>query len=195
MINTEKKSAIKPIFTDCMRVGIIATGALCLGLLVNQFRDKPLGLVYQSKKQRLEHAVSKVGTQTQPTQTVSTGNSNDELKPANEIKFIELDEFKALAESGNHLILDARPEIFHRLGHIPKALALPRDDFETYYEKHRSLMESNKNQMLLIYCNGSHCEDSELLTTALQKLGYTNLVIFRGGWNDWEKANLPSETL
>ena len=37
-----------------------ATGATCLGLLLNGVRDRPLPLVYQSKQQRIEMAAEKM---------------------------------------------------------------------------------------------------------------------------------------
>ncbi len=47
---------------------------------------------------------------------------------------ITLDQMSDLVDEKKVLILDARPEIFHRLGYIPGALSLPRDDFENAYK-------------------------------------------------------------
>jgi rhodanese-related sulfurtransferase len=169
---------------DIKVVGILATVALCAGLGINQFRDKPLPLVYQSKNERLEQAVSNVAQAQAPTQKAEV--------PA-AIRTIDLAEFAELSKSGSNIILDARPEIFHRLGHIPKAIALPRDEFDTYFEKQRPLLEEKKQGVLLVYCSGAACEDSNLVAKALQKLGFSNIAIFKGGWSEWQKNSLPEE--
>lgn len=114
-------------------------------------------------------------------------------KPAVEIQHISLDQFRAFAEDGESLILDARPEIFHRLGHVPGALAMPRDEFEAYYHKHRATLEKDKAQQLVIYCQGGSCEDSDLVSKALVRLGYTKIAIFTDGWNAWVAGKLPEE--
>ena len=94
---------------------------------------------------------------------------------------------------GHALILDARPEIFHRLGRVPKALSLPRDDFETYYTKQRVQLEKHKALPVAIYCTGGSCEDGEMVGAALIRLGFTQVHLFRGGWHAWTQAKLPEE--
>jgi len=169
---------------DLILFWIIATSSLCAGLFINQFRDKPLPLVYQSKAERLKQAVSKMASEkaAPPALTGEVLNSN-----------LSLEQFRAFTEGKKGLVLDARPEIFHRLGHVPGALSLSRDDFEKAYAKVKDLLEKDKNQALVLYCATSSCEDSHLVQTALSKLGYTNVAIFTGGWAAWTQANLPEE--
>jgi rhodanese-related sulfurtransferase len=90
--------------------------------------------------------------------------------------------------------LDARPEIFYRLGHVPGALSLARDDFENAYAQLKERLEKDKNQPLIIYCSNSSCEDSHLVQSALLKLGYVNVAVFSGGWATWTQEKLPEET-
>jgi predicted sulfurtransferase len=66
-------------------------------------------------------------------------------------------------ESKRGLVLDARPEIFHRLGHVPGALSLPRDDFETGYAALKEKLEADRSQPIVIYCSSASCEDSGLV--------------------------------
>ena len=109
------------------------------------------------------------------------------------MQYVELAEVQEMAHDGAALVIDARPEIFHRLGHIPKALPLPRDDFETYFAKQRIILESKRAGMLLIYCRGNSCEDSDLVAKASLRMGSENVRIFRGGWTEWTKNGLPEE--
>jgi rhodanese-related sulfurtransferase len=170
-------------FHDLKVLCFFATSAVCAGLLTNQFRDQPLPLVYQNKLDRLESAVSKVAERDAPAGPLIKG----------EVRYIDLHEFQRMAQSAGTVIVDARPEIFHRLGHIPKALPLPRDEFDTYYTKQRRLLEADKARPMLIYCNGGSCEDSDLVATALRRLGFDNIAIFRGGWHEWTENGLPEE--
>lgn len=174
--------------SDLIGCWLIATTAVCAGLVINQFRDSPISLIYKTKSERLADAVANI-TAAESQQSTSSAIETVSLPPT-----LSLEEFSKVVEAKQALILDARPELFHRLGHVPGALALPRDDFENYYQKHRALLEANKNQSLVIYCSGGDCEDSALVEAALQKLGYTQISIFEGGWSEWTKAGLPEET-
>jgi rhodanese-related sulfurtransferase len=170
---------------DLSAFWVIASASLCVGLLVNQFRDKPLSLTYQTKAERLELAVSKVVRET----SVNNVKTEETLS-----KDISLEQFRTFVEGRRVLVLDARPEIFHRLGHVPGALSLARDDFEKSYAKLKDQLEKNKDQPLILYCSNTSCEDSHLVQKALSKLGYTNVSIFSGGWAVWTQAQLPEET-
>ena len=107
---------------------------------------------------------------------------------------LTLEQFQAFLASKQGIILDARPEIFHRLGHVPGALSLPREDFEASYNKLKPILEKDKNQVIAVYCSSSSCEDSGLVQNALQSLGYTHVSVFHGGWAEWTNAGLPEET-
>jgi rhodanese-related sulfurtransferase len=196
---------------DFVGLAVLGTIALTTGVLTNKFRTRPLPLVYATKASRLEQAVARVAASplpaAPPTETAVLAPPPASLapapvdgpalavptSPAANVYEIELPEFQQrLAEPGAVLV-DARPEIFHRFGHIPGALALPRDEFEVYYPKHRAKLEPYKNQEILVYCQGSSCEDSHLVASALTKLGYTRLAVFVGGWNAWTQQGLPQE--
>jgi rhodanese-related sulfurtransferase len=162
-------------------LAILATSALCIGLVINQFRDVPMSFVYQSKETRLNEAVLRIRTAACPAGTMAPQDGP-----------ISLSDFRVLVETKTGIILDARPEIFYRLGHVPGAVSLPRDDFENAYGKLNALL-SHQDQQLAVYCSGSSCEDSDLVRTALHKLGYTHVLLFKGGWDEWTEAGLPQE--
>jgi rhodanese-related sulfurtransferase len=186
-----KTNTFTEICRDFGGLLVLATIALPAGILLNQFRADPIPLVYASKAARLEKAVASVQS-VKPAKPAETETVPESPSPA-EVRDIDLDEFRELLTKQNALVLDARPEIFHRLGHVPGALALPRDDFESYYQKHRARLEGYKNRTLLIYCQGSSCEDSHLVADALSHLGYLRLAVFTGGWNQWTQEHLPEE--
>jgi rhodanese-related sulfurtransferase len=101
---------------------------------------------------------------------------------------------RQLAAAHAALIIDARPEIFYRVGHIPTAISLPRDDFEARYRELVPKLQNYRDQPVVVYCSSNECEDSQMVAEALQRLGLTQVHLFRGGWSEWESENLPEET-
>ncbi|PTY02971.1 hypothetical protein DB346_07620 [Verrucomicrobia bacterium LW23] len=166
----------------------VATAALCIGILINQFRDRPAPWIYQSKADRLNQAVAHVASDPGAPAATSANTAEQPELPGS----LGLAEFRRIVEQKQILVLDARPEIFHRLGHVPGALALPRDEFDIYYPKLQTILQP-KTRPLVLYCASSSCEDSALVEKALRKLGYTNIAIFHGGWAEWTNARFPEE--
>lgn len=169
-----------------MFLWITATSALCIGLLINQFRDKPVALVYQSKEQRLMQAVQNIKN----NQPVAEDDDGIQLP-----EILTLEQMRVVVKKEQALVLDARPEIFYRSGHIPTAVSLPREDFEISYAKLKEQLEQNKNQPIVIYCSSESCEDSQMVKSALGQLGYSNVALFKGGWAEWSKGELNEDIL
>jgi len=171
---------------DMLFLWLAATTALCFGLLINQFRDEPLPLIYKGKEERLQVAVESLTTPAIPAASPAPVAEN---LP----EFLTLEEFAEFVDKGG-LVLDARPEIFHRLGHVPGAISLPRDDFERAFTALREKLEADKAQPLVLYCASSSCEDSELVKKSLMELGYTRVAVFKGGWSEWQAAGKPEKS-
>ena len=170
-------TGLKRDMTGLIVLVLVSTG---IGLLINQFHTKPLSLVYQSKTERIERTVL----------AMDGGASKIEVESRS---ILTLEQFRDFVNGKKGVVLDARPAIFFRLGHVPGAVSLPRDDFERAYANHRMLLEKGKKQAIAIYCSGEDCEDSDLLHRALVQLGYQNVSIFRGGWAEWTRAGLSEE--
>lgn len=187
--------------SDVYVLWMIAWVAVAVGVGLNMFRASPLPLVYASKAERIQQAAERLAQRSSmdsvPDVLLAEGKppQGDLTRPlpadAPPVQSIDLPTFQEMLRKT--LVLDARPEIFHRLGHVPTALALPRDDFETYYTKHRSTLERYKDQPIAIYCTGGRCEDGEMVANALLRLGFKQLFLFRGGWYAWTHARLPEE--
>ena len=177
--NLEVTVLRKFITENLIGVWILLTGCLIGGLVVNEIRSAPLPLVYSSPEARLNQTVEEL----RPSATVSVALDGD----------VDRDEMQRISLNHGALILDARPEIFYRLGHIPSAVSLPRDDFDKHYQALQSTLQSHRNQPFVVYCSNFHCPDSQIVAATLQKLGYQHVRLFRGGWDDWEAVNLPEE--
>jgi 3-mercaptopyruvate sulfurtransferase SseA len=169
----------KRILKDAVGAGTLLAACLIGGVVINEIRPNPLPLVYSSPEVRLHQTVKKLD-----------GASGLSIPLDGDV---DLDEMHKISATRAALILDARPEIFYRLGHIPSALSLPRDDFENQYRAVESILQAQRDKVLVVYCAGSDCEDSQMVGDALARLGYAHVRLFRGGWSDWEGGNLPEE--
>ncbi len=104
-----------------------------------------------------------------------------------ELSSIEFRNLNTVSASENVLIIDARPAVFYELGHIPNAISLPLMDFESSYEKINKEYNLKKFKQIIVYCADRDCDDSDKLAKKLQSKGLDNIVVYKGGWQEWEK--------
>jgi rhodanese-related sulfurtransferase len=104
---------------------------------------------------------------------------------ANAVPFGEVDaDFILQIGSGSGMVLlDARAAAAYRLGHIPGALSLPVGEFSAEFPR----LEPGLRQarLLVLYCSGKSCDDSRDLAGRLWAQGLKNLLLYRGGMEDW----------
>ena len=94
-------------------------------------------------------------------------------------------------QSGTYVILDARPAADYEAGHIPTALSIPYDsvaDAMVTVQQHLT-----PSQSIMTYCSGKNCDESLLLTQYLRQQGFTNVVLFAGGFETWRAEGHPVE--
>ena len=98
------------------------------------------------------------------------------------IRVIDLEEMLDAIGRGVDII-DARTRSEYRSGHIPGALLLDYYDMGHYLG--RVLPALDPETETVIYCYGPDCDDAELLARELYTLGFTNLLVYRGGFEEW----------
>ena len=104
---------------------------------------------------------------------------------------ISLDYAMMKFQSRNTIFLDARyPEDF-KAGRIKGAVNLPYEESEEYAPQ--VLPQLPRGEEIIACCDGTECESSLLLARELRELGYTDVKVFFGGWQEWLKAGLPVE--
>jgi rhodanese-related sulfurtransferase len=97
----------------------------------------------------------------------------------------------AFLQSGSHVILDARPAADYEAGHISTALSAPYASIaEALVEVQAVLTPA---QPIMTYCSGKNCDESFLLTQYLRQQGFTNVVLFAGGFETWSAEGYPIE--
>lgn len=157
------RSAWSVTARDVLTIGGLMIVSLAAGLAANGLRSHPLPSIHQE---------------------VPAPDGASEL---------DLRQFEAVVTGGQGLILDARPEPFFRLGHVPGALSLPREDFDDAFDRLRGRLETFRAGLVVVYCSDPACNDSRRVQTHLRSLGFARVAVFPGGWDQWTGAGLPAE--
>jgi rhodanese-related sulfurtransferase len=94
---------------------------------------------------------------------------------------------KGLIDRGEHVIfLDVREPNEWNLGHIPKAVHIPRGNLESKIE---GLVP--RDAKVVVYC--ARANRSALAADTMQVMGYTDVASLAGGWGEWVAADGPVE--
>jgi rhodanese-related sulfurtransferase len=113
-----------------------------------------------------------------------------EQKSTPSLDVISLKQTKELFSAKNAIFIDSRHEFEYKEGHIQGAINIPLKEFDL----HKSRLEAiPKNRLIVVYCDGAQCNSSIDLTFKLMELGYSNIKIFFGGWQEWLENKLPIE--
>lgn len=82
----------------------------------------------------------------------------------------------------NIMLIDARPYKGKYIkGHIPGAVNIPFSEFD----KKTALLPTDKNALLIYYCEGVKCKLSHKSAKKAQKMGYTNVKVYSKGYPEW----------
>lgn len=104
---------------------------------------------------------------------------------------IPLEEARALFFTKGAVFVDARPGELFGAGHIPGALNLPWDEFETRFQEVMGAVPVDS--IVITYCDGEACTLSREVAVALEARGYSQVRVLVNGWTVWQQANLPKE--
>ena len=102
------------------------------------------------------------------------------------IRLAGLNTVQRAVDTGAPALLDARPAADFRAGHLPRAQSLP---IELAPEMLAGMQVSlARDQALLTYCARSDCDEGLELALMLRQQGYTNVMLFPGGLQEWRAA-------
>ncbi len=92
------------------------------------------------------------------------------------------------------LLLDARSEKEYQKEHIPGARNLSNNDLLI----NKDIIETlPKDKWLICYCDGTGCDQAEILAYELIFAGYQRVAVYRGGlegWKNWSNSQTETET-
>lgn len=92
---------------------------------------------------------------------------------------------KPLVETGEVILVDARPRLTYDAGHIPRAVSLPENEIAAKIGAFYSTYPPSSTR-LVIYCSSINCGSSAKLASLLtQKYGYRDVQYVPGGYLDW----------
>ena len=89
-------------------------------------------------------------------------------------------------DNGKVTILDVRPEIEYKNGHIANAISIPFDELSD------RLRELPKRGEIIAYCRGPFCVFADEAVAMLTKAGY-KATRLEEGYPDWSSMGLPVE--
>ncbi len=98
------------------------------------------------------------------------------------ISLVEYDYVLQAVKTQSHIVLDARSTADYEAGQISGAFSLPASSQLENHDVFHILVHEDQ---LLIYCDGAECDDSLMLALSLRENGFTNLVVYPGGWSEW----------
>lgn len=105
---------------------------------------------------------------------------------------VQLPKVKEFWDAKAALIVDARDPAEYAQGHIPGAVNVPAD--EAISDPDRLEAVDSGGRPIICYCGGGSCEVSIHLAEALvYQAGKKRVLVFMGGWPDWEGAGYPVE--
>lgn len=88
--------------------------------------------------------------------------------------------------------VDARRKEVYAEGHVANAF---RADMESFKNTTPSWVAAlPKDMLLVVYCNGGDCDESEHVAQLLNASGFTAVYIMHDGFPGWKAAGLPVET-
>jgi rhodanese-related sulfurtransferase len=84
-------------------------------------------------------------------------------------------------------IVDTQHPNMFRRRHLPNAVNLPSGRVAAL----AAVLLPDLGAEIVVYCGSWLCRSSDRVAEELQRLGYTNVRIYRGGRADWRRAGLP----
>src|SRR5216683_2695892 len=100
---------------------------------------------------------------------------------------VDIAELRRLVDEGKVTLLDVRPEVEYRQGHIPGARSIPVAELE------RRLAELPSDREVVAYCRGPYCVYSDEAGQLLQRNGF-QVRRFAEGFPEWRAAGLAVAT-
>lgn len=108
------------------------------------------------------------------------------LYKSGELETISMAELRRRLAAGEVVLIDVRPELEYRAGHIPGALSVPVERVAAF------LCMLPRDKEIVPYCRGPFCFFSHEAVLALKKNGFKASRLDRGQ-PDWRFAGLPVE--
>jgi len=108
-----------------------------------------------------------------------------------QITGVDIGRLFELIQGGRVLLVDCRPPIFYRMGHIDDAINLPLKK----YAKSINVIKTHfdhaltERKVVVLYCQNIDCPDGYLFAKKIAEEGYS-VSVYKGGWQEWKASGL-----
>lgn len=102
-----------------------------------------------------------------------------------DVEAIDRVELRRRAAAGEVVVVDVRPAVEYRAGHIPGAVSIPLDDLDA------RLAELPRDVEIVAYCRGPYCVFAHEAVRRLRRHGRRARRL-ADGWPEWHGAGLPA---
>jgi len=110
-----------------------------------------------------------------------------------ESQAISYDQLQKILNSGEEVVLlDVRDESSYEHGHIKGAVSLALDKLN---EESVAKILSSKKANVIVYCQSFWCPMSLKASETLHKMGYTNVLDYKGGIKEWQDLGQAVEQI
>lgn len=113
-------------------------------------------------------------------------NATNSVQQAHIANFVPKISRKKVAKllNSDTVIIDARLARNFDAGHIEGAINVPVDICNKGFSA--ALTGIDKNARIVVYCQSAGCPFAVKTTKRLKDNGFSNISIFKGGWNEWK---------
>ena len=112
-------------------------------------------------------------------------------KPGSGVTEVSTEELEKIIKDQSALVLDTRPHLEWSISHIPGALnvapkpGVPKALYTSDVKEIGQLVDGDKSQPLVLYCNGPFCGKSKRVADESLRAGYTNVRRYQLGAPVW----------
>jgi rhodanese-related sulfurtransferase len=108
------------------------------------------------------------------------------LHDREDLEAVTAEQLRTRLDQGNTVLLDVRPEVEYRSGHIRGAISIPVADLE------RRLSQLPRRKAIVAYCRGPYCVFADEAVRLLRARGYRAQRL-EVGFPEWRMLGLPVE--
>lgn len=106
------------------------------------------------------------------------------------MKKIRAEDLKGMMDRNeDYVLLDARVHDSYDREHIKGAVSIPSDHLGEHITK-----DYDKDTTFVTYCSNLKCEASTIAAVKLEKYGYTKVLEYKAGIEDWKAHGYPTVT-
>jgi rhodanese-related sulfurtransferase len=102
---------------------------------------------------------------------------------------ITRDELKKLVGAGEITVVEALGPMYYEDAHLPGAVNIPHDMVDELAPR----LLPDRDAKVAVYCSNTPCPNSTIAARRLAALGYTNVLEYVEGKQDWVEAGYPVE--